>query len=118
MVMDGVAGARKVAGNQTQIPVIQTDNQDLTQVQQNTNKVLRNLNEQIILLQDSLAQLTIVGEIKFAPITIEQFQEVAGDTWIEANGQSSIGTTYALKFGFNTVPNIVVAGTNAFIKVN
>ena len=111
MVMPGNA-------NQVQIPVIQTEDKDLTQVQQNTNKVLRNLNDQIVLLQDAMSLLTIIGEIKFAPLTLEQFQEVAGPTWIAANGQSSVGTTYALKFGVNTVPTISLAGTNAYIKVN
>lgn len=91
---------------------------DKTQLQQNANKVLRNIYGQLVPIQDFVTQNTIIGEIKFSPLTLAQFQAVAGDTWIAANGQSSVGTKYASQYGQNTVPNISVTGTNAFIKVN
>lgn len=107
-----------MSGNQTQIPVIQTPDANQTQVQQNANKVLRNLNNQIISLNTLVNQMEIIGEIKFSPLTLSQFQAVAGVDWIEANGQSSVGTKYASLYGFKTVPTISVTGTNAYIKVN
>lgn len=104
--------------NQVQIPTITTKDDALNQVQQNANKVLRNINNQIVVLQNSLEKMTILGEIKISPISLSQFQSVAGTNWVSANGQSSVGTEYAAKYGFNTVPTISIPGTNAFIKVN
>ncbi len=104
--------------NQTQIPVIQTPDGNMTQLQQNSNKVLRNLNNQITDLQEEVGELIIIGEIKLSPLNLSQFQSQAGNDWILANGQSAVGTQYAQMFKTNTVPNITVMGTNAFIKVN
>lgn len=107
-----------VSANQVQVPVIQTDTKDLVQVQQNTNKVLRNINNQLVLVQTSLIQLGVLGEIRLSPLTLAQFQELAGTNWIEANGQSSVGTEYASTYGINTVPNISITGATAYIRVN
>lgn len=107
-----------VGGNQVQVPVIQSQDSNVTQLQQNSNKVLRNLNNQINVLQSQMTQTEIIGEIKLATLTLAQFQSIAGTNWILANGQSSVGTTYAQLTGNNTVPTITVAGTTAFIKVN
>lgn len=104
--------------NQVQIPVIQTPDGNVTQLQQNSNKVLRNLNNQINVLQGQMDQTEIIGEIKVASLTLSQFQSVAGTGWILANGQSSVGTKYAQLTGNNTVPTITVSGTTAFIRVN
>ncbi len=104
--------------NQIQIPLIHSKDGNLTQTQTNTNKVLRNLNNQIVALQNSVNQLTILGEIKLSPLTLAQFQNEAGNTWILANGQSVVNTDYAKLTGINVVPNITISGTNAFIKVN
>lgn len=104
--------------NQVQVPVIQTSDSNITQLQQNSNKVFRNLNNQISENTDAINQMTIIGEIKFANITLTQFQTIAGTNWILANGQSSVGTLYAQLTGNKTVPNITVTGTTAFIKVN
>lgn len=119
-VQDGARAGAKVAGNpnQVQIPVIQNKDGNLTQVQQHANKVFRNLNNQIVMLQNDVNQMTIVGEIKIASLTLAQFQETSGDTWIEANGQSSVGTKYETLTGNKTVPTITVVGANSFIKVN
>lgn len=104
--------------NQVQIPAVQTENDSLNQVQQNINKVLRNLNNQIVSSQTSIDQMTIVGEIKLASLTLAQFQSIAGTNWILANGQSSVGTQYALLTGNNTVPTISVTNAVAFIRIN
>jgi hypothetical protein len=106
------------AANQTQIPSIQTPDNSLNQVQQNINKVFRNLNNQLINLSGEVNDLMIIGEVKFAPLTLLQFQAQAGSDWIIANGQSAVGTQYALMFKVNVVPNISVSGLTAFIKVN
>ena len=107
-----------MSGNQTQIPVIQSADTTTTQLQQNSNKVLRNLNNQITSLTTSVNQLQILGEIKLSPLTLSQFQTEAGSTWIAANGQSCIGTDYSNLTKNNTVPTITITGTNAYIKVN
>lgn len=107
-----------MAGNQVQIPVIQSKDGDVTQLQQNTNKVLRNINNQITSVQASINEMTILGEIKLASLSLTQFQIIAGTNWIAANGQSSVGTAYQALTLNQTVPNISVTGTNAFIKVN
>jgi hypothetical protein len=104
--------------NQVQIPIIQTDSKDLVQAQQNTNKVLRNINNQMVVVQDTVSQLGVLGEIRLSPLTLTQWQAEAGTNWIAANGQSSVGTEYASKFSLNTVPTISVTGTNAYIRVN
>lgn len=114
----GAKAEAKVAGNQIQVPVIQTSNGDMTQFQQNTNKVLRNLNNQIVSVQSLVDETEIIGEIKIASLTLDQFQSVAGTGWILANGQSSVGTQYAQLTGNNTVPTITVTGATTFIKVN
>lgn len=104
--------------NQVQVPVIQTPDSNITQLQQNSNKVLRNLNNQINVLQSEVDQTEIVGEIKFASLTLAQFQLIAGTNWILSNGQSAVGTKYALLTGNKTVPTITITGATAFIRVN
>lgn len=107
-----------MSGNQTAIPVIQTNVDSLTQVQQNTNKVLRNINNNIVSLQEDVNSMTIVGEVKLASLTLTQFQSVAGMNWILANGQSSVGTQYETITKNQVVPTITVTGATAFIRVN
>lgn len=104
--------------NQTQIPSVKTTDDALNQTQQNVNKVLRNLNNQINVLQSTVDEMNLIGEIKLANLTIVQFQAIAGKNWILANGQSSVDTSYARLTGNTTVPTITVTGTTAFIKVN
>jgi len=107
-----------VAGNQRQIPVIQTPNAEMTQFQQNTNKVLRNLSNQVDTIFMSLNEMTIIGEIKIANLTVEQFQKVAGTNWLLTNGQSCVDTEYSRLTGNNTVPTLSLGSVNNFIKVN
>ena len=104
--------------NQTQIPYTQSPDGVLNLVQQYVNKVFRNINNQLNDVQASVAQMNILGEIKFSPLTLSQFQAQAGDTWIEANGQSCVGTKYASQYGLNTVPTVSVSGCTAYIKVD
>ena len=107
-----------MSANQRQIPVIQTGTQSLTQIQQNSNKVLRNLSNQIDSLQTDINQMTVLGEVKIASLTLAQFQAIAGTNWILANGQSSVGTAYETLTGNKTVPTVTISGTTTFIKVN
>jgi len=104
--------------NQRQIPVIQHPDSTVVQLQQNTNKVFRNVSNQVTEAQTSINEMTIIGEIKLASLTLSQFQSVAGTNWIAANGQSSVGSKYASLTGNNTVPTISVSGANAYIRVN
>lgn len=107
-----------MSANQRQLPVIQSQDNIVTQLQQNSNKVLRNLSNNIDSIQISINEMTIIGEVKFASLTLEQFQDIAGTNWVLANGQSSVGTEYALLTGNNTVPTVTLAGTTTFIRVN
>lgn len=104
--------------NQTQIPVIQTPDSNLTQLQQNSNKVLRNLNNQITEITVEINQMTIVGEVKIANLTVQQFQNTAGTNWFLCNGQSCVGTLYAQMTGNKVVPTISLGSLNNFIRVN
>ena len=98
--------------NQTQIPVLQHPDPIVTQVQQNTNKVLRNLGNQA-------NSANIIGEIKLADLSESQFQAQAGNNWLLCNGQTCSATAYASKTGNSTVPTISpLAGANYFIRVN
>jgi hypothetical protein len=105
--------------NQVQLPLIQSQNGDLTQTQTNTNKVLRNLDNKIVDLQTLVNQTELIGEIKIVSNTLQQMQAIAGKGWILANGQSCIGTDYQKLTGNTTVPNgAIVFGVNSYIKVN
>lgn len=105
--------------NQTQIPVIQTKDANLTQIQQNTNKVFRNINNKLVEVEVSVSTSKIIGEIKIFNLTVAQLQDVsvAGD-WLLCNGQSCVDTKYSKLTGNNTVPNIALGSINTFIRVN
>lgn len=107
-----------MSANQTQIPVIQSDDANTTLLQQNTNKVLRNLSLKIDDLQFSVNQMTIVGELKVANLTVTQFKQVAGDNWLLCNGQSCVGTFYARLTANNVVPTTSIGGFNTYIRVD
>lgn len=114
----GAVVARDGDDMQVQIPVIQKNDDAQNQIQQNINKVFRNLNSQILSIQESINSYTIIGEIKLAGLTLAQFQSVTGTNWILSNGQSCVGTEYALLTLNNVVPNISVTNATAFIRVN
>lgn len=107
-----------MAANQRQIPVIQTENGTVTQLQQNSNKVLRNLSNNIDSIQTAIDEMTIVGEIKIANLSESQFQNIAGTNWLLANGQSCVDTNYSRLTGNKVVPTTSLTGINAFIRVN
>lgn len=107
-----------MAANQTKIPVMQTPLGPVNLIQQNVNKVFKNLNNQITTATTDINQMTILGEVKLAALTLSQFQTIAGTNWILANGQSSVGTAYETLTGNKTVPTVTVTGTTSFIKVN
>lgn len=105
--------------NQVQIPLLHHEDSIVTQIQQNTNKVFKNFSNQTAGLRDLIQSMIIVGEVKEAALTIDQFQAVAGTEWILCNGQSCVDTDYSRLTGNNVVPNITpVSGTNFFIRVN
>lgn len=107
-----------VSAIQTQIPIIQNGDQALVQTQINTNKILRGISNQVFDNQDFVNQNTILGEIKLANLTLDQFQSIAGDDWILANGQECVNTSYSRLTGNNNVPTITFSGATAFIRVN
>lgn len=107
-----------MSGNQRQIPVIQTADANITQLQQNSNKVLRNISNQAISIQNSIDEMTIIGEVKIANLTVAQFQSIAGTNWLLTNGQSCVDTAYARLTGNKTVPTISLGSLNNFIRVD
>jgi hypothetical protein len=104
--------------NQTNIQYIQTQDPALNQVQQNVNRVFNNIYGKLAPLQTQLSTFQGLGDIQLSALNLTQFQSVHGKTWIEANGQSSVGTAYQAFTMNNTVPTISVSGANAYIKVN
>ena len=96
--------------DQVQIAIFKSDNNDINQIQQNVNKVLRNLSQRI--------ETDKLGDVRFSTLNLSQFLAAHGQGWIAANGQNCQDTAYGALFVQKTVPNIVVAGTNAYIKVN
>lgn len=104
--------------NQTQIPVIQTGSGDLTQAQQNVNKVLRNIYSQVTDLQSDVTQTIIIGEIKIANVTLDQFQATTGKDWVLCDGSTCIGTEYSKLTKNNVVPNLTIGSINTFIRIN
>lgn len=117
-VLVGAKAEARVAGNQRQVPVIQSPDATQTQSQQNTNKVLRNLSNQIDSIQSDINEMTIIGEIKIVNLTPSQFQGVAGNNWLLTNGQSCVGTKYSVLTGNNTVPTLSLGAVNNYIRVN
>jgi hypothetical protein len=107
-----------VMANQVQIPVIQTPDANQVQLQQNANKVLRNINNQSVVLQGTLSSMIIVGQVTIANLTELQFQSIAGTNWLLNNGQSCVDTDYSRLTGNNVVPTLTVGGINTFIRVN
>lgn len=119
--MEAQAGAKaeaKVAGNQVNIPVIQTPTQSVTQIQQNINKIFNNIYGQVTSLQTLVDQIQGLGDVILSPLTLSQFQTIHGTDWIVANGQSSVGTSYESLTNNKTVPTVSVSGVTAYIKVN
>lgn len=108
-----------MSGNQTQIPVIQSsDASDLTQIQQNTNKVLRNIYNQLTTIQIQADEAEIIGEIKVANISVSTFQSMAGTNWVLCDGASCVGSSYSQLTGNNNVPNVSIGSFNSFIRIN
>lgn len=103
--------------NQRQVPVIQSKDETTTLLQQNANKVLRNLSNQVDSLNSSINEITIIGEIKIANITVTQFQSVAGTNWLLTDGQSCVDTAYSRLTGNNVVPTTSFGGINTFIRI-
>lgn len=104
--------------NQTQIPVIQTSDATITQLQQNANKVLRNIYNQLEALEILVDQNTRIGDVQLSGLILSDFQSLAGDNWVEANGQSCVGTEYEFISGDSVVPTVSISGVTAYIKVN
>jgi hypothetical protein len=108
--------------NQVQIPVLQDPNGQTVQLQLNVNKVFRNLNNQLNSVQTSLDEMTVIGEIKTANLSLAQFQAVTGINWVLCDGSSCVATAYSKLTGNNTVPTITspfgISTINAFIRIS
>ena len=93
-------------------PTIQTTNQETNRIQNNTNTALASLAQQV-------SQVTLIGEIKYSTLTLDQVQRQLGNSWVAANGATCSNTTYNQITGFTKLPNIPTAsGISAFIRIN
>lgn len=107
-----------MGANQTQIPVIQVPDPSLVQIQQNVNKIFVNFFNQLVGVKNAVNAFQGVGDIGFSALGLAQYQAVHGKQWIQANGQSSVGTAFQALTTLLVVPNITLAGCNAYVKVN
>jgi hypothetical protein len=92
---------------------IQTSNQEL-------NRIQTNLGNTFSSVSNLFSQVSVIGEVKFSPLSLEQFQQQVGPSWVSADGVTSV-----LRTTYNTLTNALVAplvtapiGTNAYIRVN
>ena len=97
----------------TVFPKIQTSNQELNRIQNNTANTVNSVTNQI-------SQISVIGEVKFSPLTLTQFQQQAGVGWVAADG-----TTSVINSAYNKLTNALVAphvtapsGSNAFLRIN
>lgn len=94
------------------VPKVQTDDRDLTQLQSNIINALQPMGLQI-------NQLTVIGEIKSAALTISQFQSQAGSNWAPCSGQNIATSAYSKTTGTYLAPTIAPVGNiNYFIRIN
>lgn len=85
----------------------------------NVNQLQHNINASLTSLGNEINKVTIIGEMKLAPLTLAQFQQQAGPGWVLCNGASCVGTQYNKNTNALTVPNQAALGTaNYFIRVN
>jgi len=99
-----------MVANQTQIPVIQTNSAELTQVQQNINKVLRNLFNQISQIQ---AQTGINIDLNGSPVATEP-----GLNFIEGTNVTITATNNVGNDRVDVTINAPTATTNSFETMN
>jgi hypothetical protein len=89
--------------NQTQIPVLIHPDPVVTQLQQNVNRVLRNIASNS---SSTPTPSTAIGEVKSAFLTESQFQSQMGTNWVLCDGRSVTGSAFAALFGSSTLPDM------------
>jgi len=98
--------------NTISLAKVQTADRTMNQLQDNIGNTLTQVGS-------SVNQLTIIGEIKSAALTLSQFQQQSGKNWVACDGSSALGTQYNKITNALTVPNIASVGSqNYFIRVN
>lgn len=85
-----------MANNPFILPKITTENREINQIQQNIESQVNK----------ALLSATIVGEVKTAFLTEEQFQAIAGKNWVLADGRNVKGSEYHRVTGSITVPDM------------
>jgi hypothetical protein len=91
---------------------IQTTNQETNRIQTNISTSVSNLSNQV-------NQVTLIGEIKYSTLNLNQVQSQLGASWVSCDKSSCIGTTYNKITGFLVLPNIPTAsGISAYIRIN
>jgi hypothetical protein len=99
--------------NTVTFPKIQVTDQNLNRIQNNIANTFNDVGNDINLI-------SIVGEVKFSPLTLSQFQQQAGIVWVKADGITSVvNTQYNKLTNALVAPNVTApAGTNAYIRIN
>ncbi len=92
---------------------IQTDDQKLNRIQTNLSNAFRDVG-------NFVSQTSLIGEVKFSPLSLAQFQQQVGSGWVNADGVTGV-----LRSSYNKLTNALVApmvtaplGTNAYIRIN
>lgn len=92
---------------------IQTPSQELNRIQSNLDNTFGQAGNQI-------AQISVIGEVKFSPLNLALFQQQAGTGWVAANGTTSVlGSQYNKLTNALVAPNVVApSGTFAYLRIN
>ena len=69
---------------------------------------------------DVIPNTSVIGETRRGDFTVAYFQGIMGVNWIEADGQSSVGTAYEAETGNSVVPSLSpdAEGNTVMIRVN
>lgn len=90
---------------------VQTQDRTINQLQANADATFQQLGNDI-------NQVTVIGEIKLANLTEDQFQQQAGPGWILCDGRSIIKTSLNKLTGQLVAPSLTIVGAQYFVRIN
>jgi hypothetical protein len=94
------------------VPRMQTQNREVNQLQTNIINALQPVGNMI-------NQVTIIGEVKLAILTLTQLQQQAGTGWVACDGTNIVGSAYNKLTGMLATPVIAPLGElNFFMRIN
>ncbi len=89
------------------LPKVQTQDRTMNQLQDNVSTALQTLGNLV-------NQVTVIGEVKLATISLDQFQRQAGSGWVPCDGRSIVGSSLNKISGQLTAPTIA----SSFVRIN